>query len=153
MIRVIARQEVIAALRSPVAWVMYAALQFILAWQFLAGLETYLQLQPRLKLMVNPPGVNEIVIAPVMAMAGMLLLFVAPLITMRTIADERRARTLVLYLKAPIRPGTVILGKFLGCVAQLLPIIVSLAFMFAVLALTAPVDGGQLAPGARIARR
>ena len=143
----IARQELLGALRSPVAWVMYAALQFILAWQFLAGLETYLQLQPQLKLMVNPPGVNQIVIAPVIVTAGFLFLLSAPLITMRAVADERRARTLVLYLKAPIAPATIVLGKFLGCLAQLLPVVLGLALMFGVLALTTPVDGGQLLAG------
>jgi ABC-2 type transport system permease protein len=46
-----------------------------------------------------------------------LLLFVAPALTMRLLAEESRTGTLELLLTAPVRDWAVVLGKFLGALA------------------------------------
>ena len=45
------------------------------------------------------------------------LLFCMPLLTMRTVAGERRRGTLELLMSAPVSLGSVIVGKWLGVVA------------------------------------
>lgn len=46
-----------------------------------------------------------------------LLLLIAPALTMRLLAEESRTGTLELLLTAPVRDWSVVLGKFLGAVA------------------------------------
>jgi ABC-2 type transport system permease protein len=48
------------------------------------------------------------------ALFWVCLIAVPPLITMRLVAEERRAGTLEVLLTAPVRDGEVILAKFLG---------------------------------------
>ena len=62
----------------------------------------------------NPPGVTEIIVAPVFAMAAAVLLMATPLLTMRLIAEERRNHTMTLLTSAPISMTDIVLGKFLG---------------------------------------
>ena len=41
-------------------------------------------------------------------------LFIVPIITMRLLAEERKAGTLEVLLTSPVSEATVVLGKFLG---------------------------------------
>jgi ABC-2 type transport system permease protein len=43
-----------------------------------------------------------------------ILLLVIPLLTMRLVSEERRARTLPLLLSAPLSMSEIVLGKYLG---------------------------------------
>lgn len=56
---------------------------------------------------------------------GLVLLFIVPLLTMRSLAEESKSGTLELLLTAPIRDGEVVLGKFFAAliffVIMLLP--------------------------------
>jgi ABC-2 type transport system permease protein len=45
---------------------------------------------------------------------GFLMIFLAPLLTMRLIAEETREGTLELLLTLPVRDGDIVIGKFLG---------------------------------------
>jgi ABC-2 type transport system permease protein len=56
-------------------------------------------------------------IGPVLMNATVILLFVFPLITMRTYAEEKRSGTIELLLTSPITDWQIILGKFFGALA------------------------------------
>jgi ABC-2 type transport system permease protein len=99
---------------SPLAWVVLALAQVVLAWVFLAHLDTFLQIQAQLIRIANPPGVTEMIVAPLFAMAAVLLLTATPLLTARLIAEERRNQTLTFLISAPISISDIVLGKFLG---------------------------------------
>jgi ABC-2 type transport system permease protein len=99
---------------SPLAWVVLALAQVVLAWVFLAHLDTFLQIQPQLIRIANPPGVTEMIVAPLFAMAAILLLTATPLLTARLIAEERRNQTLTFLISAPVSITDIVLGKFLG---------------------------------------
>jgi ABC-2 type transport system permease protein len=99
---------------SPLAWVVLALAQVVLAWVFLAHLDTFLQIQAQLIRIANPPGVTEMIVAPLFAMAAILLLTATPLLTARLIAEERRNQTLTFLISAPISIRDIVLGKFLG---------------------------------------
>ena len=47
-------------------------------------------------------------------MLSFLMIFFAPLLTMRLFAEERREGTLELLLTAPVRDGSIVFGKFMG---------------------------------------
>ena len=62
-------------------------------------------------------NVNEQMIRPLFLNASVILLFVLPMITMRTYAEEKRSGTIELLLTAPLTDLQIIIGKFLGAMA------------------------------------
>ena len=59
-------------------------------------------------------NVNEQLIRPVFLNATVIFLFVLPMVTMRTYAEEKRSGTMELLLTAPLTDLQIIIGKFLG---------------------------------------
>jgi ABC-2 type transport system permease protein len=99
---------------SPLAWVVLALAQAVFAWMFLAYLDTFLEIQPQLVKIANPPGVTESIVAPLFVVAAIVLLTATPLLTARLIAEERRNQTLAFLISAPVSISDIVLGKFLG---------------------------------------
>jgi len=58
--------------------------------------------------------INQQLIRPLFLNASVILLFVLPLITMRTYSEEKRSGTIELLLTSPVTDVEIILGKFLG---------------------------------------
>jgi ABC-2 type transport system permease protein len=114
MIGVIAKREAIALFRTPLAWALLAMTQFVLAYQFLAQIEIYLQFEDKLRSMPDAPGITEVVVTPTIGTAAMLMLFVIPVLTMSSICGERRNGTLALLYSSPVRCADIIVGKFFG---------------------------------------
>jgi ABC-2 type transport system permease protein len=119
MIFTIAGKELKALFASPLAWVVLTFVQLMLAYGFLKRIDDFMQIQPQLIQVPNPPGITELVAAPVFATTAIIFLFAIPLLAMRLIAEERRNQTLVLLLSAPISMTEIALGKFAGLVAFL----------------------------------
>ena len=114
MIFTIARRELTSMFLSPLAWVILAVIQVVLGWMFLAQIENFFLLQPQLIALENTPGVTDIIIAPVFSLAAIILLMIMPLITMRSLAEEKKNKTIHLLFSAPISITQLVLGKFLG---------------------------------------
>ncbi len=114
MIATIAARELRSLFLSPLAWSILAVVLFILAYMFLGQLDTYLAYQSQIAMMESPPGVTEVIIAPLFSSATLILLLVIPLLTMRLVSEERRARTLPLLFSAPLSMSEIVLGKYLG---------------------------------------
>jgi len=112
MIFTIAYKELRMLFLSPLAWILLAFSQIVLTWVFLGRLDAFLEIQPQLMQIANPPGVTEIIVSPVFAIAAIVLLMVTPLLTMRLVAEERRNHTLALLISAPISITSIVLGKF-----------------------------------------
>lgn len=145
MILTIAGKELKALFASPLAWVVLTVVQIIIAYAFLRRLDDFLQLQPQLIQMANPPGATELVAAPAFATAAAVFLFAVPLLAMRLIAEERRNQTLVLLVSAPVSMTEIVLGKFLGLLAFLAVIVALVALMPLSLAPATQLDYGLLA--------
>jgi ABC-2 type transport system permease protein len=62
-------------------------------------------------------NVNEQMIRGVLQNAAVIILFVMPMITMRTYSEEKRSGTIELLLTSPVTDLEIILGKFLGAMA------------------------------------
>ena len=60
-------------------------------------------------------NLNEMVIEPSFQQMAVILLFIIPLITMRSFAEEKKSKTFALLLSSPVRLEEIILGKFLAC--------------------------------------
>jgi len=114
MIFIIAHKELKTLFASPLAWTLLALMQLVLAWIFLGRLDAFLEMQPQLVQIANPPGVTEFIAAPLFATAAVVLLIATPLLTMRLIAEERRNHTMIFLISAPISMTDIVLGKFLG---------------------------------------
>lgn len=123
MIATLAAKELRSLFLSPLAWIVLALLQLILAWVYLMRLDSFLELQPRLAHLANAPGATELVTAPLFSAAAVILMMAAPVFGMRLIAEERRNRTMTLLMSAPISMTQIVLGKFMGlCFFLMLPV-------------------------------
>lgn len=114
MTLVIARHELSALFRSPLAWIIAAVMQALFAWMFLSTLESYIQVQPSLSLQDHAPGVTAYMTYRYMAPASTFFLLICPLLTMRAFADEYRLNTYPLLQSSPISATAIVGGKFLG---------------------------------------
>lgn len=144
MILTIARREITSMFLSPMAWVILAVLQGILGWMFLAQIESYFLMQPQLIQLENTPGVTDVVIAPMFSLAAIILLMVMPLITMRSLAEEKKNKTLTLLMSAPISITQLVLGKFVGLLYFVLILVSMLMLMPLSLYLGTELDHGKL---------
>ena len=144
MIATIARKELKILFTSPLAWTLLALAQLILTWVFLGRLDAFLGVQSQLIQIANPPGITEVIVAPVFSMAAIVLLMVTPLLTMRLLAEERRNNTLVLLLSAPISVTDIVLGKFLSLMIFFFIMIALLAGLSISLLIGGTLDFGLL---------
>jgi ABC-2 type transport system permease protein len=141
----IAGKELKALFASPLAWVVLTLMQLILAFGFLKRLDDFMQVQPQLITVPNPPGITELVVAPLFSTIAVVLLFAVPLLAMRLIAEERRNQTMVLLMSAPLSMTEIVLGKFVGLAAFLLLIVGITTLMPLALLLGGRLDFGLLA--------
>ena len=70
MIFTIATKELRAMFTSPLAWVVLAFLQFVLALIFLKQIDSFLMVQAQLARTPNAPGLTEIAIVPMFGVGG-----------------------------------------------------------------------------------
>ncbi|MFA7387875.1 MAG: ABC transporter permease subunit [Thiohalobacteraceae bacterium] len=147
MIAHIAARELRALFLSPLAWSVLAVVQFILAYLFLAQIDTYMMFAPQLAGREDAPGVTDVIVAPLFGNAAVILLLVAPLITMRVLSEERRNRTLSLLISAPVSMTEIILGKYLGILGFFFVVLALLAAMALSLSFGTDLDFGKVASG------
>ena len=143
MITTIASHEFKSHFKSPMAWTLLAVLQIIIAYIFLTQVETFILMQAKLENIQGAPGLTDIIITPLFSNAGIILLLVTPLLTMRVICEERRNKTLNLLLSAPISNTEIILGKFIGTLGLLWVMVLLIALIPLALLLGGDLDLGK----------
>jgi ABC-2 type transport system permease protein len=141
----IAGRELRTMFLSPLAWSILAVIQIILGYMFLAQLDYYLMLQPRIAGMEEAPGVTDMIVMPLFGNAGVILMFVTPFLTMRLVSEERRNQTLCLLFTAPVSMMEIILGKYLGVLFFLLIMAAMITAMPLSLLIGSGLDLGKLA--------
>jgi len=144
MIFTIAAKELRTLFTSPLAWMVLTAVQLVTGYAFLKRLDDFLQVQPQLVQLTSPPGVTELVLAPLFATTAFVLFFAAPLLGMRLIAEERRNQTMVFLTSAPVSMTEIVLGKFVGHALFLLLIIALITAMPLSLSGSTSLDYGLL---------
>ncbi|MBB3226301.1 ABC-2 type transport system permease protein [Luteibacter sp. Sphag1AF] len=129
----------------PLAWGLAALTIAWLAWTFTLSLGTFLAIQVKLAASPDAGGFTDYVSIPLLAALVGMSLLVVPLLTMSTLAGERRAGTLPLLVSTGIAPWKLVTGKYLAVLAWLmLWLLVTLA-MPLVLAASSTPDWGKLA--------
>ena len=147
MILNIALRELRSMFLSPLAWTVLAVSQLILCWIFFAQIDVFFSVQKELTTMPNAPGVTDLIVAPVLEIASVMLLMISPLLTMRLISEERRNGTLTLLLSSPISISEIVLGKFFGIAFFYLILVGMISLMPLSLMMGTELDLGKLAAG------
>jgi ABC-2 type transport system permease protein len=130
----IAGREIRSLFLSPIAYVITGIFVIIFAYFFLSviALYTILSVQAlRIPFIAERINIQDLVIKPLFANMSVLLLFLVPMITMRTFAEEKKLGTFELIYTSPLRTWEIVLGKFLGMSSFIVFILaVSALFMF-----------------------
>lgn len=143
----IALRELRVLFLSPMAWFILASVTGLVAWLFLAQVDSYLQMQPRLAGLSNAPGVTDLVVAPALASSAIILLLVTPVLTMRVLSEERRSGTIALLRSAPVSSAQILVGKFLGLLLFQTLLIALIGVMPLSLLMGTELDLGKLFSG------
>lgn len=144
-VRLIAGNDIRRQFAQPFAWILLALTGALLAWQFLVVLDAYLRILPKLAALPNSQGATDLIAIPLLRSLSGLLMLIAPLATMQSLAGERRAHTLPLLLAAGVGNLRIVLGKFVGAYI-LVALVVLLALLMPLsLEFGTSLDLGRLA--------
>ena len=113
----IAHKELKGYFSSPIAYVVVGFSAILFGQFFVALLYFFDRMSMQAGGGFGGPqsvNVNESLVAPLFQNVSVILLFVLPLVTMRTYAEEKRSGTIELLLTSPLTDVQIVLGKFLG---------------------------------------
>lgn len=115
----IAQKEVRAYFASPIAYIVIGLFTLLFGYFYVAILNWFVQQGMQMSMGMGPMtlNVNQQMIRPLLLNMTVVLLFVLPMITMRTYAEEKRSGTIELLLTSPLTDLQIILGKFFGAMA------------------------------------
>ena len=132
---VLARKELAGYFASPIAYIVVGVFALLFGY-FYYALVVFFDRQSMQIQALGPDqavNINELLIRPVLINVSIILLFVLPMITMRTYAEEKRSGTIELLLTSPLRDSEIILGKFIGAVGLYLALLAVTAVYVAIL--------------------
>ncbi len=141
----IATHELRRLFKSPLAWILFAVVQFLLAIFFLLILSQYMD--PAAASLFANYGVTEIVVVGLLQIAGIILLLITPFVTMNTFSEERQSGCIQLLLSSPILVTELVLGKYLGVICYLFLLLSLIALMPLSLLMGTELDLLQLLSG------
>ena len=110
----IAGKELRGFFASPMGWIVMGLFAFLFGYFFMAHLTYFVEQSMQAQQGGGPVNVNQFMIRPLLQNVALINLFLLPMITMRTYAEEKRSGTIRLLLTSPITDTQIILGKFLG---------------------------------------
>jgi ABC-2 type transport system permease protein len=114
----IAHKELKSYFSTPIAYVVIGFFALLFGYFFYAMLVIFNQQSAQFGgVEGGAVDINQQLIRPLFLNASVILLFVLPLITMRTYSEEKRSGTIELLLTSPVTDVEIILGKFLGAMA------------------------------------
>ena len=114
----IAQKELKSYFASPIAFVVIGLFALLFGGFYVALLNYFAGQSMQLGRMGQQTmNVNQMMLRPLLQNATVIMLFVLPLITMRTYSEEKRSGTIELLLTSPLTDLQIILGKFLGALA------------------------------------
>jgi ABC-2 type transport system permease protein len=114
----IAQKELKSYFASPIAYIVLGFWALLYGWFFVTILAYFVRQSMQVSQfgMQGPQAmnVNQQLIRPLVQNVTILVLFLLPMVTMRTYAEEKRSGTIELLLTSPVTDWQIILGKFLG---------------------------------------
>jgi ABC-2 type transport system permease protein len=112
----IAGKELRGYFVSPMGWVVMGLFALLFGYFFYAHLSFFVQQSMQSQMGGGPVNVNQGMIRGVLGNASVIILFLLPMITMRTYAEEKRSGTIELLLTSPVTDVEIVFGKFFGAV-------------------------------------
>jgi ABC-2 type transport system permease protein len=115
----IAHKELRSYFASPIAYITIGFFALLYGW-FYVNLVYYFVRQSMQVTQFGGGGsvnVNQMLVRNLLQNVTILVLFLMPMVTMRTYSEEKRSGTIELLLTSPLTDFQIIVGKFLGAVA------------------------------------
>ena len=130
-IMAIAHKELRSYFSSPIAYIIIGFFLLPFGVFFYLYLTAFVRQSLQSAQFGGAMNINQQVIRYVLQNASVIILFIMPMITMRTYSEEKRSGTIELLLTSPLTDIEIILGKFFG----------ALGLYIAMLAVTLPYMG------------
>lgn len=115
----IARKELGSYFASPIAYVVVGLFALVFGYFYYVYVALFVRQSMQMGQFMGPQNVNinQQMIRYLLLNTSVVALFMLPMITMRTYAEEKRTGTIELLLTSPLTDLEIILGKFLGAMA------------------------------------
>jgi len=131
----IADKELRSYFASPIGYIIIGLFALLFGWFFYVYLTLFVQRSTGMAGMGGgATNINQDMIRYVLMNSAVIILFVMPMITMRTYAEEKRSGTIELLLTSPLTDVQIILGKFFGAMglyaAMLLVTLLDMGILF-----------------------
>lgn len=111
----IADKELRSYFASPIAYIIIGLFSLLFGWFFSVFVGVFVRQSMQMgQFGGGAMNVNQQVVRYVLQNAAIIILFVMPMITMRTYSEEKRSGTIELLLTSPVSDAQIIVGKFLG---------------------------------------
>ena len=131
----IAVKELRSYFASPMAYLIIGLFALLFGQFFYAYLDLFVRRSAGMGQMGGGQNnINQDMIRYVLMNSAIIILFIMPMITMRTYAEEKRSGTIELLLTSPLTDLEIIFGKFLGALglyaAMLAVTLLDIALLF-----------------------
>jgi ABC-2 type transport system permease protein len=117
----IANKELRSYFNSPIAYAVIGFFAFAFGFMFWVFLRGFVAESMRMTMNQMGAGgtvnINQMMLRPLVMQISVIVLFMLPMVTMRTYAEEKRSGTIELLLTSPLTDFQIIMGKFLGAMA------------------------------------
>lgn len=145
----IARRELEQYFSTPIGWVVLTAFLAVTGFFFAFSLYEFqeIQLQASMQMGGSAPTVNDWLLPGLFGNWAIILLLVAPALTMRLFAEDLRQRSFALLLSSPLSSTEIVLGKFLGVTGFLVVLFATTLYQPLVLFAYGAPDPGIVATG------
>ncbi len=116
------KKEVRAYFGSPIAYAVTAGFLLLVGYSFYSMMAWFNA--AAMQMAQNPYyaqqiNINEMVFSPLFHNMTIFLIFIAPLLTMRLLAEEKKTGTEELLFTSPLRVGEIVLGKYIAALVML----------------------------------
>jgi ABC-2 type transport system permease protein len=128
---IVAKRELYAYFASPIAYLVAAAFMFLCGLFFVGGVTRW----------------QDASLESMFGSLSIVLIFVAPVLTMRLLSREQDVGTIELLLTAPVRDWEVIAGKFLASLVYYLGLVAMTGLYLVVLVAFGSPDLGTIGAG------
>ncbi|PCJ65133.1 MAG: hypothetical protein COA73_02755 [Candidatus Hydrogenedentota bacterium] len=110
----VCKREFESLFSTPVGYVVLGTFALISGLSFTASFLFYgvMSASPSTYDFPAVPNFEETFLSPYLVYSGMIMLFIAPLITMRLLAEEKNQGTIEMLLTHPLRDREIIAGKY-----------------------------------------
>jgi ABC-2 type transport system permease protein len=116
----IAQKELKSYFASPIAYIVIGLFALLYGYFYYALLSYFVRQSMQMGQFGGGPqsvNINQMMIRGLLQNVLILVLFLMPMVTMRTYAEEKRSGTIELLLTSPLTDFQIIMGKFLGALA------------------------------------